>query len=181
MSFDSLKRGSHVFVVYYSKGLQLYDFHSFLRKGLDHNEMVVIFLEGYPKDKIYDEASNYMNLTNYGNNKKRCNILIKSTDEWFHPNECLNAEKFLKKWESLVANAIEDGKEGIRILVQTNKFLRERLENTLIIYDKILEGLFDFPITSMYVYKNKDIEKMTPQQIAILNSNLGYHLNELIA
>jgi len=58
--------------------------------------------------------------------------------------------------------------------------LRERLDNALINYDKILEDLFDFPITSMYVYKNKDLETMTPQQIAILNSNRGYHLNELV-
>ena len=72
-------------------------------------------------------------------------------------------------------------KKVFSIIVETNKFLRERLDNALIIYDKILEDLFDFPITSMYVYKNKDIESMTPQQIAILNSNRGYHLDELVA
>ena len=72
-------------------------------------------------------------------------------------------------------------KKVFSIIVETNKFLRERLDNALINYDKILEDLFDFPITSMYVYKNKDIESMTPQQIAILNSNRGYHLDELVA
>ena len=72
-------------------------------------------------------------------------------------------------------------KKVLRIIVETNKFLRERLDNALIIYDKILADLYDFPITSMYVYKSKDIESMTPQQIAILNSNRGYHLDELVA
>ncbi|MDN5845437.1 MAG: MEDS domain-containing protein [Candidatus Nitrosocosmicus sp.] len=177
--FDSVERGSHVFVIYYSKELELYDFHSFLKNGIENNELVIIFLENCPKDKIY-ALSKSINLTNYENHKKEGNILIKPTEEWFHPDECLNAEIFIKKWEILVANAIKNGKEGIRIFVETNKFLREKLDNALIIYDKILEDLFDFPITSMYIYKNKDIESMTTQQIAILNSNRGYHLNELV-
>ena len=72
---------------------------------------------------------------------------------------------FIKKWGTLVANAIKNGKEGIRIIVETNKFLRERLDNALIIYDKILEDLFDFPITSMYIYNNKDMDSMTPNKL----------------
>ena len=179
-SFDSLKRGSHVFVICYSKEIELCDFHSFIRKGIDHNELVILLLENYSNDKIYNSLNQSANFLIDKNCKKKGNILIKSTEEWYHPDVCLNAEIFLKKWEFLVANAIKDGKEGIRIFVETNKFLRERLDNALINYDKILEDLFDFPITSMYVYKNKDIESMTPQQIAILNSNRGYHLDELV-
>ena len=33
----------------------------------------------------------------------------------------------------------------------------------------------------MYIYNNKDLDSMTPQQIAILNSNHGYRLDELVA
>ena len=180
-SFDSLKRGSHVFVIYNSKIIELHDFHSYLKNGIDHNELVIIFLENYPTDNIYDSVSKSINFINDNNQKGNGNILIKSTAEWYHQDECLNAEIFIKKWGTLVANAIKNGKEGIRIIVETNKFLRERLDNALIVYDKILEDLFDFPITSMYIYKNKDIESMTPQQIAILNSNHGYQLDELVA
>ena len=74
---------------------------------------------------------------------------------------------------------MKSGKEGIRIFVETNKFLREKFDNALIIYDKILQDLFDFPITSMYVYKKEDIQSMTPEQIAILRSSHGYNLDEL--
>jgi hypothetical protein len=168
-----------VFVTYYSKELEFSDFHSFLKNGIEHNELVIIFLEYCSHDKTYDEVSKSINFINDIHKKNR-DILIKPTEEWFHPDECSNAEIFIKKWQTLVANAVKNGKEGIRIFVETNKFLREKLDNALIIYDKILEDLFDFPITSMYIYRKKDIETMTPQQIAILHSNRGYHLNELV-
>ena len=178
-SFDSLKRGSHVFVICYSREIELCDFQSFIKKGIDHNELVIVFLEDCSKEKTYDTVKRSAKFLNDEILKKKGSIIFKPTEEWYHPDKCLNAEIFLKKWEILIANAIKNGKEGIRIFVETNKFLRERLDNALINYDKILEDLFDFPITSMYVYKNKDLETMTPQQIAILNSNRGYHLNEL--
>lgn len=179
-SFDSLKRGSHVFVTYYSKVIELYDFYSFLKNGIDNNELVIVFLENYSKDKIDDQVSKFINFTNYENYKMKDSIRIKTTEEWFHPDECSNAEIFFKKWEMLVTNAIKTGKEGIRIFVETNKFMREKFDNALIIYDKILQDLFDFPITSMYIYKKEDIQSMTPQQIAILNSSQGYHFKELL-
>ena len=179
-SFDSLKRGSHVFVICYSREIELGDFQSFIKKGIDHNELVIIFLEDRSKDRIYDAVKRSAKILIDENLKKKGSIIFYPTEEWYHPDKCFNAEIFLKKWEIVIANAIKNGKEGIRIFVETNKFLRERLDNALIYYDKILEDLFDFPITSMYVYKNKDLETMTPQQIAILNSNRGYHLNELV-
>jgi hypothetical protein len=178
--FDSLKRGSHVFVSYYSRVLELSNFHSFLKNGIDSNELVIIFLENYSKDKFDDRINKFNNFVNHENYKRKDSIFIKTTDEWFHPDECLNVEIFFKKWENLVTNAIKTGKEGIRIFVETNKFMREKLDNTLIIYDRILEELFDFPITSMHIYKKEDIQSMTPQQIAILNSSYGYHLDELV-
>jgi hypothetical protein len=179
-SFDSLKRGNHVFVTYYSKVLELNNFYSFLKNGIDGNELVIIFLDNYSKDKFDDRISKFNNFINYENHKNKDSIFLKATDEWFHPDECLNVETFFKKWEVLVTNAIKTGKEGIRIFVETNKFMREKLDNTLIIYDRILQELFDFPITSMHVYKKEDIQSMTPQQIAILNSSHGYHLDELV-
>jgi hypothetical protein len=180
-SFDLLRRGSHVFVVYYSREIELNDFHSFIKKGLDHNELVIVFLENYSKDKFHSALNQSAKFFIDKNFKKKDCILIKPTETWYNQDEFLNVEVFLKKWEILVTSAIQSGKEGIRIFVETNKFLRERLENALISYDKILEDLFDFPITSLYVYKKKDLEAMTPQQIAILTSNHGYHLNELLA
>ncbi len=178
--FDSLKRGSHVFVICYSREIELHNFHSFLKNGLDQNELVIILLENCSKDRIFNSVIPYLNFLIDKSNKKEDSILIKPTDEWYHPDERLNAEIYLKKWQILVSNAVKHGKEGIRIFIETNKFLREKLDNALISYDKILEDLFDFPITSMYMYKNKDIETMNPQQIAILNSNRGYHLDELV-
>ena len=178
--FNSLKRGSHVFVTHYSKVLELNNFYSFLKNGIDSNELVIIFLENYSKDKFDDQLSKFNKFINNENYKGKDSILIKTTEEWFHHNECSNSEMFFKKWENLVTNAIKTGKEGIRIFVETNKFMREKLDNTLIIYGKILQDLFDFPITSMYVYKKEDIQSMTPEQIAILNSSHGYNLDELL-
>ena len=178
-SFDSLKRGSHLFVIYHSKVLEFHDFHSFLKNGIDNNELVIVFVESYSKDGFHDRVRDFINFCNLENYKRKDSIHLKATEEWFHHNECSNSDVFFKKWESLVANAMKSGKEGIRIFVETNKFLREKFDNALIIYDKILQDLFDFPITSMYVYKKEDIQSMTPEQIAILRSSHGYNLDEL--
>jgi hypothetical protein len=180
ISFDSLKRGSHVFVAYYSKVLELYDFYSYLKNGLDNNELVIVFLETYSKDKLDDHVKKFISFTNYKDYKMKDSMYIKTTEEWFNPDECSNSETFFKRWEMLVTNAIKMRKEGIRIFIETNKFMREKFDNALIFYDKILQDLLDFPITSMYIYKKEDIQAMTPQQIAILNSSHGYHFDELL-
>jgi hypothetical protein len=178
--FDSLKRGSNVFVTYYSKRLEFHHFHSFLRNGIDNNEMVIVFLESYSKDKFDDNVREFINFATLENYKRKDSIHLKTTEEWFHHNECSNSEIFFKKWENLITNAIKTGKEGIRIFVETNEFMREKFDNAFVIYDKILQDLFDFPITSMYVYKKENIQSMTPEQITILNSSHGYDLDELL-
>jgi len=180
MCFDSLKRGSHVFVIHYPKEPDLYDFYSFLKNGLDNNELVIVLLETYSKDKLDTRVKDFINFCNIENHKRKASIHLKTTEEWFNPCECSNSETFFKRWEMLVTNAIKMGKEGIRIFIETNKFMREKFDNTLIIYDKILQDLFNFPITSMYIYKKEDIQAMTPQQIAILKSSHGYHFDELL-
>ncbi len=177
--FDSTEIGSHVFVIYNSKELELSDLHSILNNGLDQNILVILFLKNHSKHGIYNEANTRTYFTNYKGLKTKNNIIIKQTDEWFNPDECSNFEKFIKKWETLVDTAISNGYKGIRIVVETNRFLREILDNGFIAYDKILEELFDFPITTIYVYKNKDVETMTLQQTAMLKSNRGYYLQEL--
>ena len=160
--FDPLKRGSNVFVTYYSKVLE------------------IVFLENYSKDKFDDRIRRFINFSNYENYKSKDSIQLKTTEEWFHHKECSNSEIFFQRWEGIVTNAMNAGKEGIRILVETNKFMTERIDNALIIYDKVLQDLYDFPITSMYIYKKEDIQLMTPEQIAILNSSRGFNIDELL-
>ena len=174
--FNLINRESHVFVINYAKVLDMRDFYPFLEEGIANNELVIVFLRDCSKYKICNEVRRPLNLKSVEYHQKKGDILIKGTGEWFNPSECLNAEIFIRKWESLIARAIKTGKEGIRIFVETNKFMRERLDNALITYDKILQDLFDFPITSMYIYNKDDINSMTPQQIAILNSNSEFHI-----
>ena len=179
-SFDSLQRGSHAFIVCHSKDLQIYDFKSFLKDGIDNNELVIVLLKGYSsfldRDKIYKFS--YTSI--HDHELKNGDILFKTTGEWFNPSCCLHADAFLNRWASVIDKALKEGKEGIRLLIETNKFLREKLDNALIGFDKILQDLFDFPITSMYVYQSKDVETMTPQQIAILKTCPRYQITKTL-
>ena len=179
-SFDSLKRGSHVFVICHSKDLRLYDFDPFLKNGIDNNELVLIFLENYSKYQKYDKMNKFIFFSNQKFNNRGNNIFFKQTGDWFRPGHFINAEVYLKKWGILINQAINNGKEGVRILVETNKFLRDNLDNSLISFDRILQELYGFPITSLYIYRNTDIGAMTPQQVAILKTNCGFLLNELV-
>ena len=113
-SFELLKRGSHVFVVCYSRKLELHDFHPYIKKGLDQNELVIVFLENYSNNEIYNALNRSAKFLMDKNFKNKDSILIKPTEAWYNPNDCLNAEIFLKKWEILITTAIKSGKEGIR-------------------------------------------------------------------
>lgn len=176
--FESLKRGSHVFIVCPSNEFQICDFKPFLQNGIDHNELVMILLQSCPNFYETDnlsKASPSLDLSH----EKKCQVLFKSTEDWFNPFCCLDFNVFLNRWEKIIDEALKDGKEGIRLLVETNRFLREKLDNALISFDRIIQDLFNFPITSMYIYKSKDIEVMTPQQLAILKTCPEYPVNEL--
>lgn len=175
-SFDSLQRGSHVFIVCHSKTFQIGDFKSFLKSGIDNNELVIVLLKDYSSFKDHDKIHKLSYTSSQEHELRNGDILFKTTEEWFNPSCCLNAEVFLSRWVSVIEKALKEGKEGIRLLIETNKFLREKLDNALIGFDKILQDLFDFPITSMYIYKSKDIETMTPQQIAILKTCPRYQV-----
>jgi hypothetical protein len=166
--------------VCHSKDLKICNFKSFLKSGIENNELVIVLLKDYSSFQDHDRIQKFSNTSSQEHDLKNGEILFKTTEEWFNPSCCLNADVFLNRWASVIEKALKEGNEGIRLLIETNKFLREKLDNALIGFDKILQDLFDFPITSMYVYKSKDFETMTPQQIAILKTCPGYQVIESV-
>ena len=67
----------------------------------------------------------------------------------------------------------EDEKKGLRVFVEADAYLIERFENALIKFDELLQSYLSFPISTVYAYKRKDIERMNPQQHALLSLNHG--------
>jgi len=97
-----------VFVICYSREIELRDFQSFIKKGIDHNELVIVFLEDCSKDKTYDTVKRSAKFLNDEILKKKGSIIFKPTEEWYHPDKCLNAEIFLKKWEILICSCSKE-------------------------------------------------------------------------
>lgn len=177
-SFDSLQRGNHAFIVYHSKDLQICDFIPFIKNGIENNELVMVLLKDHSSFQDCDKLYRSSYTSRQESQLKSSNILLRTTEEWFNPSCCLHADEFLYRWASVIEKAVNEHKEGVRLLIETNRFLIEKLDNALISFDKILQDLFNFPITTIYVYESKDIETMTPQQIAILKTCPSYQVNE---
>ena len=101
-------------------------------------------------------------------------FVITPISNWNHYHYSdFNAERFLAEWEKIVSNAKKMEKRGLRVFVEADTYLIERFENALIKFDELLQSYLSFPISTIYAYKRKDIERMNPQQHALLSLNHG--------
>ena len=172
---DYLEKGSHVFAVYPNNETELTECFSFLRTGLDNNEVIFIIIDDISKDEIYKKISIELNVESVKDVKQmeeNGDIIITSAMEWYYPDGILNIERVKKRWESTVLNALKKGKTGLRAFVDTSAFFKDGFGNNIIEYDASLEQKFSFPFNCC-VYKSHDIKTMTSSQLDLLYKNHG--------
>ncbi len=169
----SLEMGDHVFVVYPNQETKLRDCFSFLKAGLDNNEVIFIMLDCLSKNEIYEKMTKEWNIDNIKELEVKGDAIITTTKEWYYPDGNFSNDRILKKWGLIFSDALKKGKRGLRSFIDVTDFFIEGLENALIAYDKILEKKFSFPFISIYAYKIEDLKEMTTQQFALLYLNHG--------
>ncbi len=169
----SLEMGDHVFAVYPDQEMKIRDCFSFLKTGLDNNEVIFIMLDCLSKDEIYNKITREWNIYNIKELEDKGDVIITTAKEWYYHDDSFNTERILKKWESTFSDALNKSKEGLRLFIDVTDFFIEGLENALISYDKIIEKTFSFPFISVYAYKIDDVKEMTAQQFALMYLNHG--------
>ena len=169
-----LSNDNHIFAVYPNKDTEIDDCFSFLKEGLDNNEFVLIVLEEPSIHKLYRKIYNEFGKANTNRMDNSNSVVITSLSHWYHYHYSdFNAERFFAEWEKIVSNAKKMKRKGLRVFVEADAYLIERFENALIKFDELLQSYLSFPISTIYAYKRKDIERMNPQQYALLSLNHG--------
>ncbi len=169
----SLEIGDHVFAIYPDQEVKIRDCFSFLKSGMDNNEVVFIMTDYLSKGEFCKKISNELIIDNVQELENKGDLIITTTREWYYPDGNFNTERILKKWETIFSNTLKRGKNGLRSFIDVTDFFIEGLENALIGYDKIMETAFAFPFISVYAYKIEDIKRMTNQQFGLLYLNHG--------
>lgn len=169
-----LGNDSHIFVVYPNKDTEIDDCFSFLKEGLDNNEFVLILLEKPSLNELYHKIYNEFGKDNAKGMDDSNSVVITVLSYWYHYHYSdFNAERFLAEWEKIISNAKKMKKRGLRVFVEADQYLIERFENALIKFSELLQSYLSFPISAIYAYKRKDVERMNPQQHALLSLNHG--------
>jgi hypothetical protein len=169
-----LGNDNHIFAVYPNKDMEIDDCFSFLKEGLNNNEFVLIVLEEPSIHKLYLKIYSEFGKDNTKRMGNSNSVVITSLSHWYHYHYSnFNAERFFAEWEKIVSNAKKMKRKGLRVFVEADACLIERFENALIKFDEILQSYLSFPITTIYAYKRKDIERMNPHQYALLSLNHG--------
>jgi hypothetical protein len=169
-----LGNDNHIFAVYPNKDMEIDDCFSFLKQGLDNNEFVLIMLGEPSIHKLYLKIYREFGKDNTKLMGNSNSVVITSLSHWYHYHYGnFNAERFFAEWEKIVSNAKKMKRKGLRVFVEADACLIERFENALIKFDEILQSYLSFPITTIYAYKRKDIERMNPHQYALLSLNHG--------
>ena len=169
-----LGNDSHIFVVYPNKDTEIDDCFSFLKEGLDNNEFVLIMLEEPSIHKLYRKIYSEFGKDDTKRMESNNSVVITPLSNWYHYHYSdFNAEKFLAEWEKIVSNARKMKKKGLRVFVEADEYLIEKFENALIKFGELLQSYLSFPISTIYAYNRNDIERMNPQQHALLSLNHG--------
>ena len=164
----------HIFVVYPNKDTEIDDCFSFLKEGLHNNEFVLIMLEEPSIHKLYRKIYSEFGKDDTKRMESNNSVVITPLSNWYHYHYSdFNAEKFLAEWEKIVSNARKMKKKGLRVFVEADEYLIEKFENALIKFGELLQSYLSFPISTIYAYNRKDIERMNPQQHALLSLNHG--------
>jgi hypothetical protein len=169
-----LGNDSHIFVVYPNKDTEIDDCFSFLKEGLDNNEFVLIMLGKPSLHELYHKIYSEFEKDNTRGIDDSNSVVITPLSHWYHYHYSdFNAERFLAEWEKIVSNAKKMKKRGLRVFVEADEYLIDIFDNALIKFSEILQSYLSFPISTIYAYRRKDVERMNPQQLALLSLNHG--------
>ena len=170
---QTIEQGNHIIAVYPSKEEKFNEAFTFLKCGLERNEVAVITTTDLPKDEIRIRMENEWQL-NVATLESNGDIIIRTTEEAYFPDGIPNIQRTIALWSTLVENCLSKGKRGMRVFGDMSAFFKSGFTKELLEYESCLEQRFNFPVIGICAYDSKDIENnLTLDQIRQLQQQHG--------
>jgi hypothetical protein len=168
---QTIEQGNHIIAIYPSKEEKFNEAFTFLKGGLERNEVVVMTTTDMPKVEIRSrmETEWQWNVADF---EYKGNIIIRTTEETYFPDGIPNIQRTIALWATLVENCLSKGKRGMRVFGDMSAFFKCGFTKELLEYESCLEQRFNFPIIGICAYESKDIDNnLTLEQIRQLKQH----------
>jgi hypothetical protein len=152
----TIKRGNHIIAIYDKVEDKFDEAFSFLKDGLDKNEVIVITTADLSKDKIRDRIREEWEIDPIGLEPKG-ELIIRTAEEVYFPDGMPNIQRTKALWATLVENCLANGKKGMRVFGDMSAFFKEGFTKELIEYESSLEQSFRFPVIGICAYDSNDL------------------------
>jgi hypothetical protein len=162
---ESVQIGNHILAIYDTKEAKLNDAFEFLKAGLDNSEAVMIITDDMSKDDVRQRMQQEWKV-DVAQQEADGTIVIKHTEEWYYPDNKLEANRVAALWAALAELSLIRGKRGLRVFGDTGSFFKHGYGKDLVEYESHLGKRFDIPITALCAYETKDINIDVPSKEA---------------
>ena len=170
---QTIEQGNHIIAVYPSKEEKFNEAFTFLKCGLERNEVAVITTTDLPKDEIRIRMENEWQ-SNVATLESNGDIMIRTTEEAYFPDGIPNIQRTMALWYTVVENCLSKGKRGMRVFGDMSAFFKSGFTKELLEYESCLEQRFNFPVIGICAYDSKDIDNnLTLDQIRQLQQQHG--------
>ena len=167
---QTLEVGNHVIAVYHNKEEKINEALTFLKDGLQRNELIMLLTTDFTKDEICAKMRNEWKV-DVTKLESKGDIIIRTTEELYFPDGIPNIQRTIALWSTLVENSLNKGKRGLRVVGDMAAFFKNGLTKELFEYESCLEQRFNFPAIGICAYDSKDIDIMTLEQIRQLQQH----------
>ena len=162
---QTIEKGNHIIAVYPSIEEKFSEAFTFLKDGLERNEVAVMTTTDLPKDEIRARMENEWQL-NVAELESQGDVIIRTTEEAYFPDGIPNIQRTIALWSTLVENCLSKGKKGMRVFGDMSAFFKSGFTKELLEYESCLEQRFNFPIIGICAYDSNDIDNnFTLEQI----------------
>lgn len=151
----TIKERNHIIAVYPNIEEKYNEALTFLKDGLDRNEVVVLTTTDIPKDEIRAWMKNDWKM-DINDLESKGDIIIRTTEEVYFPDGVPNIQRTIALWTMLVENCLSKGKRGMRVFGDMSAFFKYGFTKELIEYESSLEQRFNFPVIGICAYNFND-------------------------
>jgi len=168
---QTIEKGNHIIAVYPSIEEKFSEAFTFLKDGLERNEVAVMTTTDLPKYEIRARMENEWQL-NVAELECQGDVIIRTTEEAYFPDGIPNIQRTIALWSTLVENCLSKGKKGMRVFGDMSAFFKSGFTKELLEYESCLEQRFNFPIIGICAYDSNDIDNnFTLEQIRQLQQH----------
>lgn len=140
---QTIEPGNHILAVYPNKDEKFNEAFAFLKEGLQRDEVIVLTTTDLPKDEIRARMRNEWKV-DVTQLESRGDIIIRTTEELYFPDDIPNVQRTTALWSTLVENCLSKGKRGMRVFGDMTAFFKNGFTKELLDYESCLEQRFNF-------------------------------------